>query len=432
MSSSTARLPAALIPANSVRALFSPYLWLATIHLAVDTLAAVFFGGLTFLLLLGILVSIPLALLGVPLFAVFAAGIGRLSRAELRRHAITFGTFTASAPLPQRVGVARIDVRRLLVSRAVWRRLGYFVVMVPLGGINLAGVLLAWSVPPAIALLPAYVHLGDNGRHFGLGAVAPQVERDAWIYCAIAVVFLVLISPQIIRALAAFDSLLARTMLGQSAKQALARRVGELERTRRQVVDAGDEERRRIERDLHDGAQQRLVSLAMTLGRARERLPDDFDADTVAMLDDAHSEAKQAITELRNLTRGLHPPVLTDRGLDAALSSVAARAPFPVSVDVHAEPRPSATVEAIAYFVCTESLTNIAKHARATRAAITAHREDDVLHLRIIDDGIGGADPARGSGLRGLVDRVAGIDGTVRVVSPDGGPTTIEADLPCR
>lgn len=432
MSSTTARLPPALIPANSIRALFSPYLWLATIHLTLDAVTAVFLGGLTVLMLLAIVFSFPFALVGLPVFALFAAVINALSRTELRRYAVTLGLQTESAPFPPRIGPARTDLRRLLGSRAIWRRLGYFVVMVPLGGVNLAGVLLAWSIPPTFALLPFYVHVDGGGRYLNLGALTPQVQSDARIYCAIAVVFLLLVSPQIIRVLASFDAFLARMLLGQSAEQALARRVGELERTLRQVVDAGDEERRRIERDLHDGAQQRLVSLAMTLGRARERLPEDVDAETVAMLDEAHSEAKQAITELRNLTRGLHPPVLTDRRLDAALSSVAARSPVPVTVHVAADPRPSATVEAIAYFVCTESVTNIAKHAQATRASITVDREGDLLRIQIIDDGVGGADPAHGSGLRGLADRVAGIDGTVRVLSPVGGPTTISVELPCR
>ena len=137
--------------------------------------------------------------------------------------------------------------------------------------------------------------------------------------------------------------------------------------SRQQVVDSVEAERRRMERDLHDGAQQRLVSLAMTLGRARSRLGDSNPA-VKGLIEEAHAEAMQAIAELRDLTRGLHPPVLTDRGLDAAISAVAARAPVPVEVEVQVEPRPSLTIEAIAYFVVTEALTNVAKHAQAARA----------------------------------------------------------------
>jgi len=135
--------------------------------------------------------------------------------------------------------------------------------------------------------------------------------------------------------------------------------------------------------------------------------------------------------ELRDLTRGLHPPVLTDRGLDAALSAVAARAPVPVHVDVDAEPRPSATTEAIAYFIVAEALTNVAKHASATRASVLIRRSRDRLRVTVTDDGIGGADPTHGSGLAGLADRVSGVDGALDVSSPPGGPTVLTVELPC-
>jgi signal transduction histidine kinase len=138
-----------------------------------------------------------------------------------------------------------------------------------------------------------------------------------------------------------------------------------------------------------------------------------------------------AIAEIRDLTRGLHPPVLTDRGLDAAISAVAARSPVPVRVEVSVEPRPSLTVESIAYFVVTEALTNVAKHARAARAEVEIRRVGDVLRVVVKDDGQGGADPELGSGLRGLADRVAGVDGRLEVVSPPGGPTVLTAEVPC-
>src|SRR5262249_58575128 len=170
------------------------------------------------------------------------------------------------------------------------------------------------------------------------------------------------------RALAAVA--VARLLLGPPRRADLRARIGELELSRARVVDSAEAERRRIERDLHDGAQQRLVALAMDLGRARARFADDPEA-ARAIVDQAHAEAKEALVELRNLVRGVHPPVLTDRGLDAALSGLAALSPVPVSVRVDAAPRPPASVEAIAYFVVAEALTNIAKHARATRAAVS-------------------------------------------------------------
>jgi signal transduction histidine kinase len=238
------------------------------------------------------------------------------------------------------------------------------------------------------------------------------------------------VSPLLVRGLSAVDARLARSLLGPSVTGALTKRVDQLVTSRQRVVDSVEAERRRMERDLHDGAQQRLVSLAMTLGRARSRLGDSEPA-VKGLIEEAHAEAMQAIAELRDLTRGLHPPVLTDRGLDAAVSAVAARAPVPVRVDVQVDPRPSLTIEAIAYFVVTEALTNVAKHAQAARAEVRIRRIGDVLRVVVTDDGRGGANPALGSGLIGLVDRVSGVDGKLDVVSPPGGPTTLTAEVPC-
>jgi signal transduction histidine kinase len=194
-------------------------------------------------------------------------------------------------------------------------------------------------------------------------------------------------------------------------------------------VDAAEDERRRIERDLHDGAQQRLVALAMDLGMAREKLRTDPQAAT-ELVGEAHEEAKRALAELRDLARGIHPAVLADRGLDAAISALAARSPVPVGVDV-ATGRLPGPVESTAYFVVAEALTNAAKHARAGELAVRIARQGDLLVVEVTDDGAGGADPARGNGLRGLADRVAAIDGRLTVTSPPGGPTLVRAELPC-
>jgi signal transduction histidine kinase len=211
----------------------------------------------------------------------------------------------------------------------------------------------------------------------------------------------------------------------------LARRVDELERSRARVVDAGDAERRRLERDLHDGTQQQLVALGMTLGRARARYQRDA-ASVGELLDDAHQQAKDAVTDLRGLIRGLHPPVLTDRGLDAALSAIAARCPVPVELTVALDERPSATVEAIGYFVVAEALTNVARHSHATAATVSVRRGGSgPVWIMITDNGVGGADPELGTGLRGLADRVSGVDGQLSVDSPVGGPTVLTVELPC-
>jgi signal transduction histidine kinase len=168
----------------------------------------------------------------------------------------------------------------------------------------------------------------------------------------------------------------------------------------------------------------------MSLGMARSKLADAPEP-TRRAVEEAHEEAKRALTELRGFIRGLHPAVLDDRGLDAALSGIAARAPLPVIVRVSALERCSATIESVAYFVVSEALTNVARHANATRAEVTVDRIDNRLRVVVTDDGGGGASPDRGTGLRGLAQRVASVDGTLRIDSPAGGPTAIVAELPC-
>jgi signal transduction histidine kinase len=215
----------------------------------------------------------------------------------------------------------------------------------------------------------------------------------------------------------------------------LALRVESLARSRADLVDAADAERRRIERDLHDGAQQRLVSLAMNLGMARERFDGEPEPVRLAIAA-AHDEAVLALTELREFIRGLHPAVLSDRGLVAALSGLAARAPLPVRLQVDV-PRPaSAAVEAVAYFIVSEALANVTKHAQASQAEVAVTRAGDVLRVAVTDNGRGGAafgasDGVDGTGLRGLAQRAAAVDGTLSIDSPRGGPTVITAELPC-
>ncbi|MFE0459559.1 histidine kinase [Kitasatospora sp. NPDC058965] len=226
------------------------------------------------------------------------------------------------------------------------------------------------------------------------------------------------------------ESRAATALLGPSRAQQLRERVDELDQSRTGLIEAVDAERRRIERDLHDGTQQRLVSLAVNLGLAMATQP-DLPAGAREALAGAHLEAKQAIEELNDLVRGLHPAVLEDRGLDAALSGLAARAPLPVRLRVDLAERAAPAVESVAYFVVSEALTNVTKHARATRAEVTVRQVGKVLRVNITDDGLGGADARAGTGLSGLARRVGSIDGTLQVSSPVGGPTTVTAELPC-
>jgi signal transduction histidine kinase len=205
--------------------------------------------------------------------------------------------------------------------------------------------------------------------------------------------------------------------------------LGEVVRSRARLVDAFEAERRRIERDLHDGAQQRLVALTMTLGLARLDLPPGSPA--AERVAEAHEQAKQALAELRELIRGVHPHVLTDRGLPAAVRDLANRSPVPVDVDVDVPRRLPAAVEVTAYYVACEALANVAKHSGADRCRVRAALADDVLVLEIGDDGVGGADPSGGTGLTGLADRIAVVNGRLLLSAPPGGPTLVRAEIPC-
>ena len=206
-------------------------------------------------------------------------------------------------------------------------------------------------------------------------------------------------------------------------------RIEELEESRAGAVDLQETELRRIERDLHDGAQARLVALGMSLGMAEEKLQDDPEGARL-LLAEARSDAREALEELRDLARGIRPPILTDRGLEAAISALAVRSPLPVSLSVEVPERPPGAVETAAYFVVAEALANAIKYAEATAVDINVRRADGLLVAEVVDDGRGGADPA-GGGLTGLRQRVGALDGTLGVTSPAGGPTTVRAELPC-
>jgi signal transduction histidine kinase len=219
-------------------------------------------------------------------------------------------------------------------------------------------------------------------------------------------------------------------LLGPSRSARLAERVEELTESRSRVLAAALAERRRIERDLHDGTQQRLVSLAMELGMAREKIAEDPHA-ARKLVEEAHREAKRALAEIRDLARGIHPAVLSDRGLEAAISALADRCPVPVEVSVEPDGRPPEAVETTAYFVVAETLANVAKHSGASEAHVAVWRElEDRLVVEVTDDGKGGANPEAGTGLAGLADRLAALDGRLFVESPIGGSTRVRAELP--
>ncbi|MFD3421228.1 sensor histidine kinase [Streptomyces decoyicus] len=314
--------------------------------------------------------------------------------------------------------------------REVKRQFGYNLLIGPLLVVLellLLALLLA-AVAAALVLVWVWLIPWQWRRDHG-GYAVPAGYLTAAGLLALAAV------PPLAGGLVRLEILVGRAVLGVSRSDELARRVEDLTESRAGAVDAADAERRRIERDLHDGAQQRLVSLALNLGLAKATLT-DLPPEAQQVIDAAHREAKDAIEELNNLVRGLHPAVLDELGLDAALSGLAARAPLPVRlrVDLPADlpQRTAPAVEAVAYFVVSEALTNIAKHAReATRAEVTVTRLGEILRVVIADDGMGGADPSGGSGLKGLAQRVRSVDGTFRMSSPVGGPTMMSVELPC-
>lgn len=310
-----------------------------------------------------------------------------------------------------------------LSDPALWRAIVYRLVSLPIA--LLAGVVatLVWCVPLTMLTAPVWVGVLPAGRW----SFVPRPVLVAALMAGGLV--LVTAAPVVIAAIGAVLRRVARRLLGDGRTADLEHRLEQVETSRTRVVDAAEAERRRIERDLHDGAQQRLVALAMNLGMAKERYATDPDA-ARQLIDEAHAEAKRALVELRDLARGLHPAVLTDRGLGPALSAVAARSAVPVTVDVSIPDRLDESAEGIAYFVVCESLANVAKHSDATQAHVAVARRGDRIVIEVGDDGRGGAD-AEGSGLAGLRDRVEGVDGWLHVASPVGGPTTITAEFPC-
>ncbi|WP_127938064.1 sensor histidine kinase [Nonomuraea polychroma] len=253
--------------------------------------------------------------------------------------------------------------------------------------------------------------------------VQPEVTPEVGGAASVAGVLLLPVAAYTVTAWGGARGAVVRTILAPQGSE-----LSEVLRSRARLVDAFEMERRRIERDLHDGAQQRLVALSMTLGMARLDLAEDSEAGRLVGL--AHDEAKQALAELRELIRGVHSPILTDRGLAAAVRDVAGRSPVPIGVDVEVGRLP-APVEVTAYYVVSEALANLAKHSRATKGSVTGRVRRGTLVVEVSDDGVGGADPAKGSGLTGLADRLAVVEGRLSLSSPIGGPTLLRVEIPC-
>jgi signal transduction histidine kinase len=350
-----------------------------------------------------------------------ARGFGDLQRARFR------AVLGVDIPAPPAAGAGAWPLRPVWAAPATWRQLGYHALALVGGTAGGALVAACWSAP---VLAGAWLATVGGSARPGLGV---------GLGVAVLAVAMLLAAPWVAGAVARADEVAGRALLGPSRGEELAVRVESLARSRAEIVAATDAERRRIERDLHDGAQRRLVSLAMHLGMARAGLADAPEP-VRQVIEQAHDEATEALAELRQLVRGLHPAVLEDRGLDAALSGIAANAPLPVRLRVDVAGRCSPSIEAVAYFVVSEALTNVAKHADAGSAEVAVERAGGRLRIVVSDDGRGGAAldggagadaDGAGTGLRGLAQRAAAVDGTLTVDSPPGGPTAITVELPC-
>ncbi|MEV7612825.1 sensor domain-containing protein [Streptomyces sp. NPDC089799] len=374
--------------------------------------------------------------LGVPVLAGLLAmcrGIGRFERTRAR----ALLDLEVADPEPVRAAKPGVFpwIGAMLRSGSAWRHVVYAVFHFPWSVFAFNVALVFWSVGWALVTYPLWfwvfpVFTDQPGLQlFQNGDYTYQVDGPF----RIAGTFLLglaftLVTPWLVRALTAVDALLVKGLLGPSR---LTGRVIELESDRGVVVDTAAADLRRIERDLHDGAQARLVALAMDLGLAKEKLTEDPQA-AARMVDEAHGEVKIALQELRDLARGIHPAVLTDRGLDAALSAIASRCTVPVHVTVDLPTRPAEAIEGIAYFTVSELLQNISKHSGARTASVEVWRSADRLLVQVTDDGRGGAAASAGGGLAGLGERLDAVDGVLIVRSPAGGGTTVTAELPWR
>jgi signal transduction histidine kinase len=401
---------------------FAAATWLRVLYLLLAfPLGLAYFIALVTGIALG--VGLAIVWVGIPILLITllcwrgAAGLERaLARRLLRVH----------IPSPKHMGpgLSLWQRLKLLVRDPVtWKSLVFVALKFPLGVIGFAVTVGLGFVSLVLALAPAVVAFTPV-TFFGWVMESPA-EAVPMVPVGILGVLLLL---NLINGMAWLWGLFARLMLGPSTVQ-LHERVDDLRHARARIIEAADAERRRLERDLHDGAQQRLVALALTLGVAEAKLKKGPEG-VAPLLASAREEAHQAVQELRELARGLHPALLSDRGLGPALDALAGRAPVPVTVTGVPEERLPPPVESAAYFVTAESLTNIAKYANANAASVSLSIHHGVLRLDVTDDGVGGADPAGGTGLRGLRDRVEALDGQLMVLSPEGAGTTVIAEIP--
>jgi signal transduction histidine kinase len=418
--------------------------WRASAYLMLG--AAV--GVLAWFLVAGLLVVMALALVlvGLPLLPEAVLVLRRFASLERWRAGRVLGV-----PIPERytplTGTLRERLRGAVNHSATYRDAVWLLVQAFVGLFVGLIVVAYWLAIPILLSVPFWWWAVSADEAYnvvtllpwptapeGQGLLVNNILIDSWprallvppLLAAAAAAVLALVTPWLARSYAR----LARWVLSPSARTRLVERVEELTETRAGALDAHAAELRRIERDLHDGTQARLVTVAMRLGLAEKGVTKDPDK-AVRLLREALEGTEEAMAELRQVVRSIYPPILSDRGLDGAVSALAAAAPVPVTAEVDPGGRLPAAVEAAVYFVIAEALANIAKHAQASHAWVRVHRQDDTLNVTVRDDGRGGADEQAGTGLAGIQRRVAASDGTYRLSSPPGGPTELTVELPC-
>ena len=370
--------------------------------------------------------------IGVPLVA-FTVRSGRAIGAFERRRV---GALTGAVLQPPRAKVMSSGVwswiRESFNDRAGWKGLAYGVVMLPWSVLTFTLVVSLWTIGLAGLAAPLYDWLLPDGTtDFGsyeftgwgrIGLIAAYVAGGALVLFVLSFIVDFITRVQI-----AFS----KSLLSLGRADYLEQKVDDLDQSRTASIAAAEDERRRIERDLHDGTQQRLTGVAIDLGIARERLTAVGDEQSRELVDRAHEGVKEAIAELRNLVRGIHPAILTDRGLDAAVSALVARISANVAVHSDLDRRLAPEVESTAYFTIAELLTNIVKHSTAASAMLTIRDMGETLEVEALDNGGGGASVQPGGGLDGLQTRLRAIGGAIDVVSPSGGPTRVKVTIPC-
>ncbi|GAB3440908.1 sensor histidine kinase [Streptomonospora sediminis] len=443
---STTRPRHVLAALGSRRFLLTPWPWRSLLHNALTPVAALLFAPPVLLLALPWILLVvwlrtaadparlPLAAGAVLVVvgAVLLAGAGplvslplaALERARLRL--VDARPIASGHRAPDRPGLWAW-LRTRYAEPATWREFGYLL----LAAVLFAPAALAGALVLATGLLSLTVPYltGALGETVALGPASVTDPAESWA-AAGAGAAIVVAALHLNALIAGAHSALARPMLRADATGELRAELTEVSRSRARLVDAFEAEQRRIERDLHDGAQQQLLALTMELGLARLEVPPDSAA--ALRVESAHRQAKEVIAELRELIHGIHPQILTDRGLAAALPALADRCTVPVQVRTGPAHRCPAHIEGTAYFVVSEALANVAKHSGAAAAAVSAKCGGGRLVVEVTDDGAGGADPESGTGLTGLADRVAVMDGRMLLSSPIGGPTRLRVELPCQ